>query len=243
MHFFALLISTFFLTTANADISISATELLKKAEFIRNPQEDYTGNVSLLDLKKGKKETRTYEIQIKGRTKALVKFITPIVDKGTKLLMVEDQMWVHMPTTAKPIRISPRQRLSGNAAYGDVVRLNFTDNYTVKLKGEAKYEGKKAFILDLTSIDGKLVTYDRVEYWIDSKSQNPLKALYMTAGGKVLREGYFKKFENVLGVSRPTQVVLVDHLEKEHVTQLTFSNAKKADLPDLLFEKQNFGRD
>jgi outer membrane lipoprotein-sorting protein len=225
-----------------ADAAKDAGQLLKDAETIRNPQEDYEVKVTLEDRKGEKREEHTYESLVKGRSKSLVKYLTPEIDKGTKVLMVDDQMWVYVPTTAKPIRIAARQRLTGNAAYGDVARLSFVDNYTAKILREDTFKGKKSTVLELSSVPGRPVTYDRVEYWIDAANQRPLKALYQTSSGKTLREGYFEDFKEVFGIMRPTKFVLVDVLSTDHTTNLIFSDAKKKKLPDLLFEKQNFGR-
>ncbi len=222
---------------------VDPAKLLHEAEFIRNPQDDYQVHVLLVDEKNNKKEEHTYETLVKGRHKSLVRFLTPIADKGTKALMVDEQMWIYVPSTSKPIRIAPRQKVMGNAAYGDIVRLSFEGNYTAKFVREDKFKDKKAIVLDLIAIEDKPVTYDRVEYWIEADTHRPLKALYQTTSGKTLREGFFDKFANVLGVQRPTRLVLQDFLQKDHVTNLVFSEAKKTSLPDLLFDKENFARD
>lgn len=221
----------------------NAQQLLEQAEAIRNPTEDYSVDVTLVDKNKGAEETRTYECSVKGAGKALVKYITPAVEKGTKVLMVENDMWVQLPSSAKPIRISPRQKLAGNAAYGDVTRLTFLGNYTPKFVREDTYEGHPAVVLDLTAIDGRPVTYDKVEYWIDKASKKPLKAFYQTVAGKTLREGYFEKFEDVFGKQRPTSMRLIDHIIHDHVTVMTFTNSKQRSFADSVFEKQNLGRD
>jgi hypothetical protein len=165
------------------------------------------------------------------------------VDKGTKLLMVDNDMWVFMPSAAKPIRVSARQRLTGNAVYGDVVRLQFVGNYKAEMGKPDHFQGRSAIVLILTAIDGRPVTYDRIEYWIDSATHSPLKALYESADGKILREGYFDTFRTVFGVKRPSHFRLVDHLEPSHVTTIVFSGEKRVKLPDLLFERENFARD
>jgi hypothetical protein len=232
-----------FFATICAANTPDADKVLQEAEFIRNPQVDYEVSVGLMDVKKGKKEIRTYQTQVKGRDKALVRFLTPVSDQGTKVLMVVDEMWVYLPSAAKPVRVSPRQKLTGNAAYGDVARLNFTGNYKASFKRTDKMKGSSAHVLDLVAIEGKPVTYDRIEYWVDAKTSKPLKALYGTASGKVLREGYFEKFANVLGVNRPTVFRLVDHMEPQHETYLLFKNTKKVSLPDIAFERQNLSRD
>jgi hypothetical protein len=218
-------------------------EILRKAENIRTPGDDYVVGVDLLDSKNGKEEKRTYETSLKGQDKALVKFLTPVSEAGTQVLMVGPDMWVKVPSSAKAVRISAKQKLTGNAAYGDVARLSFLGNYTAKILRSDKFEGKAdAWVLDLTSIEDRPVTYDKVEYWVEKKTSRPLKAIYKTASGKVLREGTFGDWQNVFGVERPTRFVLVNSLQSNHVTTLRFENPVRKTLPDLLFERQNLGR-
>lgn len=230
------------MATSPSALTLNAQEILRAAEIIRNPQENYEVKVTLEDSRNGKTETHTYLALVKGRTKSLVKFLTPPEDQGTKVLLADDQMWVYVPTVAKPIRIAARQRISGNAAYGDVVRLSFLDNYTATVLKTENFDKQDCVVLELNSIPGKVVTYDKIEYWINRKTHRPIKALYQTSSGKTLREGYFEGYQDVLGVSRPTIFVLVDFLQQDHKTTITFSEAQKKKFPDLLFEKQNLGR-
>ena len=67
-----------------------------------------------------------------------------------------------------------------------------------------------------------------------------LKIVLVHEAGQ-LKIGYFEAYENVLGKQRPTVLRMVDRLSKTETT-LKFKDAKKASLPDLLFEKQNLGR-
>jgi hypothetical protein len=224
---------------SNADATVA------KAEEIRCPPEDYVVDVELTDVKSegGKTDTRAYESFLKGKDKALVKFVLPADENRTRVLMVDTDMWVQMPTTAKPVRVSARQKLMGNAAYGDVARLTFVGNYTAKFVREDKFGQEDAWVFDLTAIAGRPVTYDRVEYWVSRATNRPLRAYYQTAAGKIIREGLFEGYAEVFGKSRPQRFVLVDHLRKDHVTTLLFKNPRKKNLPDLLFEKQNLGRE
>ncbi|MEY4630971.1 MAG: hypothetical protein RIQ81_1091 [Pseudomonadota bacterium] len=219
-----------------------AAEVLEKAEAIRNPTDDYSVDVELHDKKDGKVDVRKYESFIKGRDKALVKFVEPVSESGTRVLMTGPDMYVFVPTSAKPVRVSANQKLTGNAAYGDVARLSFVGNYKAEHKGMEKVGGKDAYVLDLNSLPGRPVTYDKILYWVDAKTMYPLKAHYMTQSGKVIREGTFEDYADVFGVQRPRTFVLKNALRTDHVTVLKFSNPKKKSMPDLMFEKQNLGR-
>ena len=80
----------------------------------------------------------------------LVRFADPN-DKGKLMLMVEDAMWLYMPSTSQPIRVTPLQRLSGNASNGDVAQTSLTANYTAALVGDESLEGEPAHVLELTA--------------------------------------------------------------------------------------------
>jgi hypothetical protein len=220
--------------------------LLKKAEDIRHPQEDYTVKVYLSDSSKSKGQAKTVKREfttlIKGHDKALVKYEKPITDLGKEVLMVKSDMWIYMPKSAKPIRISPKQKMAGNASYGDITRLNFVGNYQPEYVKKSKFKGKAVHVLSLKAIKGQSVTYSQIEYWIEAKSKRPVKALYQTKSGKTLKVAYYEDYQNVFGVQRPTALRIVDKIRKNNVTVIKFENAKKTSLPGILFEKQNMGR-
>ncbi len=228
------------LSSQSLGASVDADTILKQAEKIRNPQTDYTVNVELKE--KTKSTVRVFKTMIKGRDKALVEFKKPTSDAGKKVLMVGHNMWIHMPRAAKPIRISPRQKLAGNAAYGDIARLNFIGNYKPTFKKVTSYQDQKVVVLELNAIKGRPVTYSKLEYWVNAKSKRPVLVHYKTGSGKTMKTGYFAGFKNVFGVTRPTTLRIVDQLRKGNVTTLSFKNARKQNLPSIMFEKQNLGR-
>lgn len=238
-----LTITMHFLFSPSLLQAMSADEYLAKAEFIRNPTEDYSCDVILTDEKNGKKEEpKEFVASIKGREKALVTYVKPALDKGTKVLMVSQDMWVQPNTSKKAIRIAANQKLSGNAAYGDIARLSFVGNYKASFADASVKQNPEEVLLVLESIPGRAVTYDKIDYVIDKKSFRPIRAVYKSFSGKTIREGFFGDFQEVFGVQRPTAVTLKNSLSEGHTTYLRFINARKSDLPDILFEKQNLGR-
>jgi outer membrane lipoprotein-sorting protein len=227
---------------AEKPVAPDPEKVLAAAERIRNPQEDYTVTCELTDDDKGKIDVREYQTMLKGRDKALIHFKKPATDIGKQVLMIDNDMWFYTPTSAKPLRISPKQRLAGNASYGDIARLNFTGNYKPSFVRFDKEGDEEAIVLSLVAIEGRPVTYTNIQYWVGAKSMKPLKAEYQTMTGKTLKLGYFEKYEQVFGASRPTVLRLVDKINNRHVTTLNFKNTKASDLPAILFEKQNLGR-
>ena len=61
---------------------------------------------------------------------SLVETLAPLNSKGARMLQVERNMWLTKPGLKKPVPISPRQRLSGQAAIGDIAATNYAKDYS-----------------------------------------------------------------------------------------------------------------
>jgi outer membrane lipoprotein-sorting protein len=221
-----------------------AQVLLDKAEAIRNPSDTYKVTVSLIDLKGGKEtDKRTYDSLIKDGNKTRVNFVSPTTEQGKRLLMIDNDMWFFAPKTAKPIRIAPRQRITGNAVYGDIAKLSFSKNYTATYLREEKIGKQKAHVLALNAIEGRPITYEKVEYYIDATNNRPIKAIYSTKSGKAMRIGYFENYVKSLGEDRPSRLRIESLIEKDRVSTLDFENQEKVEVPDRLFDKDSLSRE
>jgi outer membrane lipoprotein-sorting protein len=221
-----------------------AQALLDKAESIRNPSDTYKVTVSLVDLKGGKEtDKRVYESLIKEGNKTRVNFVSPTTEQGKRLLMIDNDMWFFAPKTAKPIRIAPRQRITGNAVYGDIAKLSCSKNYIATYLREEKVEKQKLHVLALDAIEGRPVTYEKVEYYIDAANNRPVKAIYSTKSGKAMRIGYFENYVKSLGEERPSRLRIESLIEKDRISTLDFENQEKVEVPDRLFDKDSLSRE
>jgi len=224
--------------------AVDADKLVAEAEKIRSPSGSYRTKVVVTDMLAGKpSDLRTYESYANGEEAGLVKFITPASDLGKKLLIRDDNMWIYIPTSANPIRISPRQKLTGNAAYGDIASISYVRNYEARFIRKDKFNDAAAYVLDLMARPGKLVTYDKIEYWIDAQTHRPLQAHFMTKSGKILRACGYSDYAEIQGRQRPTKLTIVNHLDKGHQTTIAYSDFKEMKFPALMFKKESLGRD
>ena len=76
----------------------------------------------------GPRAVTNFQVFIKGADRTLIKFTDP-GDKGKFLLTVEEGMWLYLPSTSRPIRVTPLQRLAGAASNGDVAQTDFAILY------------------------------------------------------------------------------------------------------------------
>jgi len=117
--------------------------------------------------------------------------LEPARSKGGKLLQVERNMWLMRPGLSKPIPISPRQRMSGQASNGDIAATNYAGDYDAQLSGEEAVDGEPCHVLELTA-KHKRATYDRIRYWVSIKRTVAVKAEFYSLSGKLLKSARFE---------------------------------------------------
>jgi hypothetical protein len=122
--------------------------------------------------------------------------LEPVRYKGAKLLQVERNMWMTRPGLSKPIPISPRQRMSGQASNGDIAATNYVADYQAALLDDDKLAGEACHVLDLTA-KHKRATYDKVRYWISIQRGVGVKAEFYSVSGKLLKTAQFN-YDNVI---------------------------------------------
>ena len=139
--------------------------------------------------------TRTDEpqrLQVKAVGESSVaETLEPARSKGGKLLQVERNMWLSRPGLSKPIPISPRQRMSGQASNGDIAATNYAGDYDAQLDGEESIDNDPCYVLNLTA-KTKRTTYDRIRYWVSQKQRTAVKAEFYSLSGKLIKTAHFE---------------------------------------------------
>jgi hypothetical protein len=115
----------------------------------------------------------------------------PVRFKGSKILQVERNMWLTKPGLSKPIPISPRQRMSGQASNGDIAATNYAKDYDAVMNATEKLNGANCYVLDLNA-KHKRTTYDRIRYWVDAGRMVGVKAEFYSVSGKLLKTALFE---------------------------------------------------
>jgi len=115
----------------------------------------------------------------------------PVRSKGSKILQVENNMWLTKPGLSKPIPISPRQRMSGQASNGDIAATNYAGDYDADMVATESVEGEPCHVLDLKA-KHKRATYDKIRYWVSVKRGVGVKAEFKSVSGKLLKTAHFE---------------------------------------------------
>lgn len=219
-----------------------AAAILAKVDQYRAPFDSFAIDVELTNVPKdGSPETSKFRVYGKGTDRSVVEFIAPASDKGKLLLMLRDAMWIYMPTASRPIRISPLQRLMGQASNGDVARTSFTVDYVAKSAAEDVWEGRKAWRLDLAAKDND-IAYARIVLWVDRATSEPLRADFYVVSGKLIKRAIYRELGIMAGHRTITKVDIQDLLRPGNHTVMSYSNLTQKENPDRMFTKDALGK-
>jgi outer membrane lipoprotein-sorting protein len=214
-----------------------AQAIVEKADRVRFPREDFEIDVRIRSDAVGQAvQERQYRILSKGVEQTLVSTLEPAADRGHTMLLKGRDLWIFMPSISQPIRLPLAQRLTGQVAYGDLARANFTEDYSATLVRTEPVSGKDHYVLELTAVDGG-VTYHRVVYWVEKGTYRPHKAEFYTLSGRRLKTCRYEDFKPIGGEVRPTRLVLEDALRGEERSVLEYSNLQVRELPEKYFTK------
>ena len=170
-----------------------ADALLKRSDTYRNGWPSYTLHVKITNYESGKSdEEKLYEVSQKGTDKTYVEFLSPR-DKGQHLLMLGDDMWIYLPDTSRPVRITPLERLSGDASNGDVARTNYAVDYSAVYVRTEKVGAEDCYVLILTA-KRKGATYQRILYWVRVEDARPVRAEFYLTSGKHIKSATFDEY-------------------------------------------------
>jgi len=218
-----------------------AAAILAKVDAYRTPLDSFSIDVELTAYTPhDKAESSKFRVYGKGGDRSVVEFMAPSSEKGKLLLMLRDAMWFYMPTASRPIRISPLQRLMGQASNGDVARTSFTVDYVAKSVTEGEWEGHKAFVLDLAAKDAD-IAYSRVQLWIDKASYEPLRADFYVVSGKLIKRAVYREFGQMAGRRVVTGIEIDDLLRPGNHTMMRYANLTPKENADRMFTKDALG--
>ena len=230
----------------------SAQAILAASDAVRNPDKPFGLTVTLVEYRNGKQtDSNTLNVYSKaeaasGQFRSLIRFAAPARDMNKLMLKNGNDLWFYDPSSKASIRLSPQQRLLGQAANGDVVTVNLAKDYKAELAGEESVQDgdrqtRKAYKLALAGVSPD-VTYNRIEMWIDIASSRPVKARFYTESGQLLKTAYYRRYQPQLGLERPTEAVIIDGLDPSWVTVMRYSDYAYREIPEAWLQRDYLPR-
>jgi outer membrane lipoprotein-sorting protein len=225
------LLTIFFVTAVCA--GISGNQIVKRVDNIRNPSKSFQLKVNVVSSDDVDGPWKG-DVMIKGNFRTLVKTLAPKRVRGQNLLMLNEDMWLYLPNLKRAVRVSLKQKLTGEAANGDIARMRWFGDYKVKIEDS----NKKQWVLYLTA-KKKGLTYDKIRAWVNKKNFHPIKAEFLSMSGKVLRRAKYKRFKSIAGRVRPTEIHIFDAVDKSKWSKIQIKKMIVKSFPISLFNKSS----
>jgi outer membrane lipoprotein-sorting protein len=218
-----------------------ADEILKKVD--QNLSSDNRVFESTMTIH-GKRSSRTIASKTwsVGDKKSFTEYLSPAREQGTKMLKLENQLWIYSPSTDRTIQISGhmlRQSVMGSdLSYEDMMDdRKLTDVYNAAVIGNEEIDGRLTWILELKA-KVEDVAYASRKIWIDQERFVPLKEELYAKSGQLLKLSNMSNVIKVEGRWFPTTIVYKDVLKQGDGTEFKMTSIKfNQDIPEYLFTK------
>lgn len=194
----------------------------------------------------GRRTTRTIESKTwtTGEKKSYTEYLFPAREQGTKMLKLDDQLWIYSPSTDRIIQIAGhmlRQSVMGSdLSYEDLMEDNrLTNHYTAEVTGSEKVGDRQCWVLKLTAFDPEMA-YQGMKLWVDKVRNIPLKEELYAKSGTLLKKTELSNVENIDGRWFPKKIVFKDMLRDGEGTEFIMENIQfNVPIPDYTFSKAN----
>jgi len=179
-----------------------------------------------------------------GNEKSFTEYLAPAREKGTKMLKLNNQLWIFSPATDRVIQISGhmlRQSVMGSdMSYEDMMNdTPLLEQYSANVTGEETIDGRKCWIVTLSAIKPE-VNYQVQQMWVDQERYVPLKVDMFAKSKKILKRILFSDVQKVQGRWFPMTMLYKDMLKEGKGTKMTFVEIQlDAKIPANIFNKSS----
>jgi hypothetical protein len=216
---------------AHADDDVAA--LLKAADRYRTGQDNLQveTQVSVLNRDGTPNKERRYTVFVQAQHKSLVLMRSP-AEAGQKVLMLGDDFWLLMPSSQRPLRITPSQKLLGDASTGDIATMSWADDYTGQVAGvEPCGEPAQPCVHLSLQAARKGVTYARIELWLGQARHEPIRADLFVQSDKLAKQARFV-LDKPAAPTLVTEMVLLDQLSNHKETRVRYVSRQGKAVPE-----------
>jgi len=233
------------LVSSSLLFSMNVKEIVEKSDEIRNMGASVYQRGHIVEYQNARKVDEMsidiYAKEYKNGFKTLVRILSPKKDKNKLILRSGNKMWLYDPRSKATAQMSPQQRLMGQSSSSDVMSANFEKDYKLRLVGEESIKNgdKQRRVAYKIAMKAKSssVSYPYVEYWVDKENYRPILAKFFSASNHLLKKSYYRKYKNISGIMRPTQVLIIDGVDSRKATKLDFSLIKQRSIENTWFKK------
>jgi outer membrane lipoprotein-sorting protein len=194
----------------------------------------------------GKRSIRTVESKswVAGEKQSYTEYLFPAREQGTKMLKLEDQLWIYSPSSDRIILIAGhmlRQSVMGSdMSYEDLMEdKKLIDHYNAEVTGNEIVNDRKCWVVKLTAFD-PAVAYQGKKLWVDAERNIPLREELFAKSGTLLKRTELSDVEIINGRWFPKRIVFKDMLKEGDGTEFIMEGIEfNVKIDDYIFSKAN----
>jgi len=191
----------------------------------------------------GPRSSRTVESESWSQGKSgYTEYLAPAREKGTKMLKLEDQLWIFSPSTDRTIQISGhmlRQSVMGSdLSYEDMMDdRKLSDVYDAGVIGSETIGETECWIVEMRATEED-VAYQMRKLWVDKSRYIPLKEELYAKSGKLLKKTELTNITKHGSRWYPGKITFKDMLKKGAGTEFIVDEIKfDVEIPEHLLSK------
>lgn len=173
---------------------------------------------------------------------ALTEYLAPARERGTKMLKLEDKLWIFSPSTDRTIQISGhmlRQSVMGSdLSYEDMMDdPNLTNRYDAVVVGSELINDTDCWIVEMHA-KVEDVAYQMRKLWVDKQRYVPLKEELFAKSGKLLKKTELTDITRHGVRWYPGKITFKDMLKKGAGTEFVVDEIRfDVEIPDYMLTK------
>lgn len=210
--------------------------LLVQADNFRQQDESAELKVKLKSIKDQKPDGESeMRVRLKGADFSLVE-VRSGRSAGQVVLMSKEAVWVRMPRTSLPIRITPIQRLMGEASYGDLGRLRWQDDYVAQYQANAEQTVNDVSVWALSLTASKpTAAYTKMDLYVARDGGWPVQAVFYLKSGKLFKTARFDKPVKLGSRVLTQRTVFSDGADSAQQTEMFIESVTAKEFPSQIF--------
>jgi len=205
---------------SSSAFAITAEEVIQKRddnEYLKSARVEST-----MIINNAGRELEKKMVNLIEGNKALVSFTNPM-DRGTKFLKREDNLWMFFPDAEDVVKLSghmlERGMMGSDFSYKDMMESEkLTELYNFEIIDEVEYKGRPAYKIEAIKVEGAEVSYYKRIAWIDKERFIGLREELYAESGKLLKVAEVTEVEEIEGRWYPIKTVMENKLRENTST-------------------------
>ncbi len=227
---------------------LTAKEIIEKADAIMKGVTSTKAEMTITTVRP--KWTREMKMKTwsKGTDLSMILITSPVKDKGTAFLMRKKEVWNWMPSIERTVKLPPSmmmQNWMGTDFTNDdlVKQSSVVVDYTHKIVGEEKIEGRLCYKIELTPKEDAPVVWGKIYSWVDKTDYFQMKVEFYDEDDYLINVMKASDVKVLGGKKMPTKMEMIPMEKKGHSTVMTYTNMEfDVEIDDSFFSVQNMKR-